>query len=480
MIKQITTSLFLLVALLLNAQKTAYWQQHVDYTMEIDVDVENYQYSGKQKLVYTNNSPDDLETIFYHLFFNAFQPNSQMDIRLHHIDDPDKRMVENVGSKYAPKYESRIAKLQPNEIGYQKIKALKQNGIPIKFEIIGTILKATLNTPIKSGDKATFEMEWECQVPVQIRRSGRNNKEDVALSMTQWYPKIAEYDFEGWNTREYIAREFHGVWGDYDVTIYIDKNYTIGGTGYLQNPQEVGHGYENPEKKLKQPDTDKLKWHFTAPNVHDFAWAADPEYIHDVYKTTDGVDLHFFYKNDEKLVENWKKLQPKTAELLAYFNKHVGAYPYKQYSVIQGGDGGMEYAMCTLITGKRSFNSLVGVTAHELAHSWFQFVLATNEAKHEWMDEGFTSYIEGLATNKVMERKSTNPSSGAYKRYIALANSGTEQALTTFADHYDYNSAYGASAYSKGSVFLAQLIYVIGKENQEKTILKLLKEQNRL
>lgn len=98
-------------------------------------------------------------------------------------------------------------------------------------------------------------------------------------------------------------------------------------------------------------------------------------------------------------------MQPKTAELMDFFNKNVGPYPYKQYSVIQGGDGGMEYAMCTLITGERSYGSLVGVTAHEMAHSWFQHVLATNESKHGWMDEGFTSYISDLAMAKVLPSK---------------------------------------------------------------------------
>ena len=136
-------------------------------------------------------------------------------------------------------------------------------------------------------------MEFEGQVPVHIRRAGRNNSDGVALSMAQWYPKLAEYDVEGWHANAYIGREFHGVWGDFDVTIHIDKDYTIGGTGYLQNPQEVGHGYENPDKKLKLPKGDKLSWHFNAPNVHDFTWAADPEYIHEKVIGENDVELHF-------------------------------------------------------------------------------------------------------------------------------------------------------------------------------------------
>lgn len=431
-----------------------YWQQEVDYTMDIDVDVKNYQYKGKQKLVYTNNSPDVLTHVYYHLYFNAFQPGSQMDIRSLNIKDPDRR----VGS--------RISKLKPNEIGYIKVNTLKQNGKAVSFETVGTILEVKLNTPIKPGKRATFEMDFNAQVPVQIRRSGRNNKEGVALSMAQWYPKLAEYDFEGWHTPPYIGREFHGVWGDFDVTIHIDKNFVVGGSGYLQNPQEVGHGYENKAKRMKLPKGDKLTWHFKAPNVHDFMWAADPEFQHDILTMDNGIDLHFYYKKnmEEKYLKNWKDLQPKTAELMKYFSENVGQYPYKQYSVVQGGDGGMEYAMSTLITGKRSFGSLFGVTAHEMAHTWFQFLLATNESKHEWMDEGFTSYISAKAGNQILKRGRKNPHSGSYRSYERIVNYGVEEPLTTHADRYQYNAAYSMGAYSKGSIFLSQLEYIIGAE----------------
>ena len=350
-----------------NSISSNYWQQKVDYTMDIDVDVNNYQYKGKQKLVYTNNSPDELNKVFYHLYFNAFQPGSQMDIRSLNIKDPSSKIG------------ARISDLKPNEIGYIKVNTLKQNGAAVSFETVGTILEVTLNNSIKSGESVTFDMNFDAQVPVQIRRSGRNSKEGVALSMSQWYPKMAEYDFEGWHTPPYIAREFHGVWGDFDVTIHIDKNYTIGGSGYLQNPQEIGHGYEDKTKALNLPSGNKLSWHFKAPNVHDFMWGADSEYIHDKLTMENGIDLHFFYKKtlESKYLDNWKKLQPKTAELMNFFSENVGQYPYKQYSVVQGGDGGMEYAMSTLITGQRRFGSLLGVTSHELAHTWFQFLLAT-------------------------------------------------------------------------------------------------------
>jgi hypothetical protein len=473
---------FLAIAVLsatgLFAQKNpnaGYWQQHVDYKMEVSMDVKTYKYTGTQQLVYTNNSPDTLKRVYYHLYNNAFQPGSEMDARLQAISDPDKRMVKSFKTGDKTANESRIAPLKPNEIGYLKINNLKQDGAVAKNEVSGTILEVQLAQPILPGKSTTFTMDFEGQVPLQIRRSGRNSEEGVALSMTQWYPKLAEYDFEGWHADPYIGREFHGVWGDFDVKITIDKDYTIGGSGYLQNKNEIGKGYEDAGVTVTYPKKAKtLTWHFVAPMVHDFAWGADSSYIHDKIMGENNVELHFFYKDNPKFNEGWKKMQPKVAELLAYYDKNIGQYPYKQYSVVQGGDGGMEYAMCTLITGNRSYGSLVGVTAHEFAHSWFQHILASNESKHEWMDEGFTSYISDLAMLTVLpntkKEPENNPFADSYANYFYLVKSGKEQPLTTHADRYELNMAYGISAYSKGEMFLAQLGYLIGDENLAKTI----------
>ena len=428
--------------------KSTYWQQHVDYKMDIDMDVNTYQYNGKQTLVYTNNSPDVLNRVYYHLYFNAFQPGSEMDVRSRTIEDPDRRVGD------------RISKLAPNEIGYIKVTSLKQDGKTLSHETVGTVLEVDLAKPIQPGESVTFTMDFNAQVPQQIRRSGRDNAEGVALSMTQWYPKLAEYDFEGWHADPYIGREFHGVWGDFEVNLTIDKNYVVGGTGYQQGEAEV----KGNKKTLR----------FKAPRVHDFTWAADPDYIHDTMQVPNGPMLHFYYKNDlpAENLQFWKDLQPKTVQLMQYFSENVGQYPYDQYSVIQGGDGGMEYAMCTLITGKRSFGSLVGVTAHELAHTWFQFLLASNEAKHEWMDEGFTSYISDYAMDAINNTNLKNPAAGAYNGYYYLVKSGKEKPQSTHADRYETNMAYGITAYNKGSVFLSQLGYIIGEDNLKKTLKK--------
>ena len=432
------------------------WQQNADYEMNVDIDVESYRFNGSQEILYTNNSPDTISKVYYHLYFNAFKPGSQMDVRSLNISDPDSRVKD------------RISKLEKNEEGDLSVFELKQDGKPVFFEQQETVLLARLNKVLLPGKKTKLTLLFEGVVPKQIRRSGRNNKDGVALSMTQWYPKLAEYDFEGWHPNPYIAREFHGVWGDYSVKITIDKNYILGGTGYLQNSSEIGYGYHPKNKTIDHSEKEKLTWHFFAPSVHDFTWAADPDFVHDVVKGPNDVDLHFLYKTNQ---ENWRKLQPHSVGLMKYFNENIGEYPWKQYSIIQGGDGGMEYAMSTLITGGEQYSRLLGTTSHEMAHAWFQHILANNEAKHPWMDEGFASYIDVLAENSVLGKTPKNPFKRSYDSYRRLANSGVEQPQTTHSDRYNYNFAYSVSAYSKGSVFLAQLGYIVGP----KTLKKILK-----
>ena len=469
--KSTITSFFLVACSFGFAQNSPYWQQQADYKMDVNMDVKSFTYKGNQELVYTNNSPDTLKKVYFHLFNNAFQPGSEMDARLQSISDPDKRMVKTFKKAEKTTYESRISQLKDNEIGYLKITDFKQDGQAASTQTIGTILEVNLKNPILPHQKSTFTMNFDGQVPVQIRRSGRNNDEGIALSMTQWYPKLAEYDFEGWHPDPYIGREFYGVWGNFDVKITLDKDYIIGGSGYLQNPNEIGYGYQDEGVEVKHPKKTKtLTWHFLAPNVHDFTWAADKDYLHDTAQVPGGAKLHFFYKNNPEIIQNWKNLQPKAVQLMQFYNQNVGQYPYQQYSIIQGGDGGMEYAMCTLIKGNGTMKGLEGVTAHEMAHSWFQFVLATNESKHYWMDEGFTSFISDIAENAIAEEKVDNPLSGSYSSYFYMVNTGKELPQTTHADRHDFNQTYSISAYSKGSIFLSQLGYVIGNENLMKTL----------
>jgi hypothetical protein len=427
-----------------------YFQQRVEYVMNVSVDVKTHKVDGTQKLTYYNNSKDTLSKVYYHLYFNAFQPESMMDVRSRNIADPDARVSD------------RISKLKEDEIGYQHVQSLKQDGKDVGTSVNGTIMEVTLNKPLLPGGKTVFDMKFESQIPIQIRRSGRNNREGISYTMTQWYPKLAEYDDQGWHAYQYIAREFHGVWGDFDVKITIDPSFVIGGTGKLQNPDKIGHGYEKAGSNVKRPDGN-LTWHFIARNVHDFAWAADAEYKHETAQVPSGPELHFFFQPGEKTTENWAKLKDYAVRHFEFMNKTFGKYPYEVYSIIQGGDGGMEYPMCTMITGERPLGSLVGVMAHEAAHSWYQGVLASNESLYPWQDEGFTDFASNESMAYMFQDNSTThmPSYGGY---FALVKSGLQEPASQHADHYSTNRAYGTASYNMGTVLLHQLKYIIGEQ----------------
>ena len=429
------------------------WQQRVKYDMRVELDTRNHRFTGSNTLVYTNNSPDTLREVFFHLYFNAFRPGSEMDVRSRTIADPDSR----VGG--------RIAELTKSEMGELVVERMAQGGRAVGLEPMGTVLKALLAQPLLPGKSTTLTYDFKGQVPVQIRRSGRDNAEGVAYSMAQWYPKLSEYDARGWHAYPYVGREYYGVWGDFDLSITLDSAYTVAATGVLQNPEQIGHGYPTGKRGVKRPAGDKLTWRFSAKNVHDFAWAADRDFLHTIDQVPGGPVLHFFRKNDPALKETWDQLPGYMIKSFLFMNEHFGTYPWPQYSFVQGGDGGMEYPMLTLITGKRRLGSLVGVSVHESVHSWYYGVLASNEGRFAWMDEGFTEY----ASSEVMQELfggDDDPHASSITGYRGLVASGKQEAPSIHADHFKTNAAYGATAYSFGELLVHQLGAVVG----EKTI----------
>lgn len=470
-----------------------YWQQHIKYQMDIQMDVNTNQFRGRQKLQYTNNSPDTLHQLFYHLYFNAFQPNSMMDNRSRMAGTfsfgRDKEGKEQLD--WDPRIKDRILNLQPNEIGYQKILSLKMNGIAQPFEVEETILQVRLTRPILPRSTVVLDMEFEAQVPLQVRRSGRDSRlNGVRYSMSQWYPRLCEYDDEGWHPTPYVAREFYGVWGDFDINITIDKNYILGGTGYLQNANQIGYGYEDPGTKVVRPTGNLLTWHFVAPNVHDFMWAADPDYRHLVRNVPNGPVVHVLYRprNDSAYNEGWTALADAAPVIFPFASKHFGSYAYRQFTFIQGGDGSMEYPMATLITA-----SSLGSAIHEMMHNWCPMMMGTNESEYPWMDEGYadfsghlvSAYYRESVTRKQLEGNSSKLKSldslaailpldqfPSYRAYYNLVKSGLEEPLSTHSDHYLTNFAYDGGAYAKGCVFLEQLGYIIGAQNRDRFLLE--------
>jgi len=462
----------LLLAVPASGQSPEQWTQEVDYEMDITLHADNHQYTGHQTLTYTNNSPDTLRTVYYHLYFNAFHPESMMAERNRQLPDPDGRIVP------------RIFNLGPEERGWHRVRSLTQDGQSVAYDVTDTVMRVDLAEPILPGESSTFEMRWRAQVPLQTRRSGRDSRGDrIDFTMTQWYPKMAAYDERGWHANFYVNREYYAPFGSFDVAITLPTEYTIGSTGVLQNPEEVGHGYDlegsgtwRPADGL--PERDSLTWRFTAENVHNFAWSADPDYVHDKV-TADGTTHHILYKPE--VAEQWRPLKDDMPEITAFFSREYGDYPYPQMTVAQGGDGGMEYPMFTVVSSydgpafeeMSSRRSVLGTTVHEFAHMWYYAALGSNEADYAWMDEGFTSY----ATSEGMAHLTGGTASHSPTSLVWLQKQGLYESFSTPADWFETNTAYGVASYPGGELVVDMLGYVMGEENRDRWLKRYLRER---
>ena len=457
------------------------WQQHIDYKINAALDVQTNIVKGTENIVYTNNSPDTLKKVYFHLYWNAFQPNSSMDIRSRELGKTT--FTNRRGAQvqdWDARVKDRIQQLKPDEIGYQRVQQITIAGKSQQLIEHETILEVVLTQPILPKTSVSMSVTFEAQVPKQIRRSGRDNSEGVRFSMSQWYPKMVEYDYQGWNTNPYIAREFHGVWGNFDVNLTLDKKYMVAATGVLQNPTAATDASGNKT------------WNFKGSNIHDFVWAADDHFKHLSKEVRKGLTLHVYYKEKDAQADSaWANVLWAAEKVLPYMEKKFGAYPYPQYSFIQGGDGGMEYAMATLLKGPS-----LGTAFHEWMHSWYQHILGTNESLFPWMDEGFTSFGEEAISYWYEENHATNSpylsekakaqlkaaheaaktqlpleQAGNYAGYYGLVKSGFEEPMSTHSDHYNTNMAYSSAAYSKGATFLGVLGYIISDSLRDKTLL---------
>lgn len=427
-----------------------YWQQRADYEIIIDLNTEEKSYTGATTLFYTNHSPDTMYHVYFHLFYNAFQPNSLMDIRSQQIPDIELDM------------DKKLSLMPEPHAGRVDIWYLSQDDQPVTFSIEGTLLTALLPEPILPGQTVRFSMEFFVKIPKLIRRAGYDSQEGVSFSMAQWYPKICMYDDEGWHANQYLGREFYSNFGDYKVDILIDSSYI------------VAAGADTYET-FPVPGTAKKLWRFNSSNVIDFAWAADTDYKKYSLKSDCGIEIYMYYLPDFNPGNIWQQTGDALGKILPDISERFGQYPYRNYTIIQAGDGGMEYPKCTFITGDRSIGSLMGVTIHELMHTWFQSVVATNENKYAWMDEGFVSF----ATTEIKQHmqniglvfgpgKNTHPYEEQQQDYRYFVTAGVEEAMNTPADFFQTSSTYYLAAYTKGELFLKQLEYIIGKQDFDK------------
>lgn len=485
MMKQFILNL-LLIAFLnsIIAQETPYFQQEVNYKIEVKLDDKNHSLSGNIEIEYINNSPDDLEYIYMHLWGNAYK-----DINTAFA----KQQLRTGNTKFY------FAK--DNDFGFFEGLDFNVSGETLKWKFDKEhpdIAKVNLREPLKSGEKITIATPFILKIPSSYSRLG-HDKESYAI--TQWYPKPAVYDKDGWHEMPYFDMgEFYSEFGTFDVKITLPENYVVGATGVLQNESEKEflkkkvaetqayfgkRNKENTSTSLGEahpypPSSANFKTiHFKAENIHDFAWFADKRFqvqkSEVVLPSGKKVDTWTMFSNEEANL--WEKSIDYVNRSVKFYSEKVGEYPWPHatavYSTLEAG-GGMEYPMITVIGESLNAKGLDDVITHEVGHNWFYGILAFNERDHPWMDEGINSYYEYRYMSEYYDNYflidlpnvlTGGSSLDLYEvSYLYQARQGLDQAPETHSDHFS-NLNYGLSAYVKPGLAFGHLEHYLGTEN---------------
>lgn len=373
-----------------------YFQQEVNYTIDVRLDDKNHMLFGTESFEYINNSPDTLYHLFIHLWPNAYK-NEKTALAKQLARDGNYFL-------YYSKNKDR---------GYIDSLQFKVDGVATTFEYYQNfedIARIALSKPIPPKGKAIVSTPFRVKIPSgTISRLGHIGE---SYQITQWYPKPAVYDKNGWNPIPYLTQgEFYSEFGSFDVKITLPENYTVGATGDLQTATEI----ERLDKLAAQPlpssssnefpeSSDKLKTlHYKQKHVHDFGWFADKRWIVRKGEVT--------LPNTNRSVTTWAMFTPGNADVwekngikaindgLYHYSLWVGDYPYDQCTAVDGtisAGGGMEYPNVTVIGSSSNKFQLELVIVHEVGHNWFYGILGSNERENGWMDEGINSFLETL------------------------------------------------------------------------------------
>ncbi len=397
---------FFLLSSLIAQGQTGYWQQQVNYQIDVTLNDRDHSLDGFEKIEYINNSPDTLHFIWFHCWPNAYKNDKTA------FTD---QSLENGSTRFY--FSSKEEKGYLNKLDFKvnNITAATEDH-PEHIDIVKLILPA----PLPPGGKIGISTPFHVRLPYNFSRGGH---EGQSYQATQWYPKPAVYDSKGWHPMTYLDQgEFYSEFGSFDVRITVPKNYVVAATGELQGAGETewlksrsAFHWEPLKQKEKNiagqfkatyqvyPESEKetKTLRFLQNNIHDFAWFADKRFIvnSDTCLLPSGktINVHSFYTPVEK--ETWGQSLHYAKRAVRYYSAMIGEYPHSTVSVVQGPEsfgGGMEYPGITVISPVQDKKSLDLVIAHEVGHNWFYGILASNERDHPWMDEGLNSYYEAL------------------------------------------------------------------------------------
>lgn len=441
--KKILTLTFILVlnlCAIAQIKSQADWQQRVDYTINVTLDDNSHFLNGIIEINYTNNSPETLDYIFIHLWPNGYKNNSTAFA---------KQMMQNGETEfYYAKAEER---------GYMDNIAFSSESSKLTQESTEhiDIIKVMLAEPLKSGQSVRLSTPFSVKIPKVFSRLGHKGQD---YFITQWFPKPAVYDVNGWNEMPYLNMgEFYSEFGSFDVSITVPENYTVVATGECQTEGELKSFKKAPgENVISSKKTKTVR--FTAEQVHDFAWFASKRWGYVSKKIKVG---------ESEVLARVVAAEPNVSDLdhiqtaITYYSEHVGEYPYSHATVVHGelkAGGGMEYPMITLCDFMNE-----EVIVHEVGHNWFYGILANNERRYPWMDESINSFYEHEAMSKgsqLMGNANTLVMNSIVKDNL-LRNE--HQAIATSSEKLT-NANYGMSVYGIGAQAFEYLKAYLGDE----------------
>lgn len=478
-VKVFSFTLFVLISLSSHGQKD-YFQQKTNYQIAATLNPEAKTISGWVEIDYYNASPDTLRFIWFHIWPNAYANNNSALSKEIQRDKELKKV-----SKKA-------------EAGYMDSLHFTSNGKTLQTEPHPEhtdILKVYLEKPLLPGAWVTVKTPFKNKLPSYFSRSGFSDGQYMA---TQWYPKPAVYDRDGWHPMPYLDMgEYFANFGNFKVSLTVPNDLVIAASGTLQSKEELNNyktiGLQNNNKNLAtgnllnfaKQGTKTLD--FLAENVHDFAWFAMYNAVvqHDTCKLASGkiIDVFTYYWPESRT--EWIKGIDYLKAGIRFYSRELGEYPHPQVSAVQGpknvNSGGMEYPMITLITvpEKQMNTQLESTIVHEVGHNWFQGVLGTNERKYPWFDEGLNTFYQMYyeaqqGKNSIFGDKlpasMTNLPPDAFFNIImqSLAAIPFSYAINTPSDAYDSKDNYGMTAYFKAAIWLYFLRSRMGADKFEK------------
>lgn len=441
----------------------SYWQQTANYDIHAELDTDEHILTAVEYLTYYNNSPFALETLYCHLYANAFRNETTVFV------EETKRMYPG------------FSEFNLSENGYIDINSVFWGELPLNFQVEGTILVIPLDGFLQPNDTACFKIEFVLKIPRQVSRLGYL---DEHYEMVQWYPKVCVFDDRGWHLDTYHAiGEFYGEYGNYDVLIDVPGDYVVAATGVRLDVQDIifMDSLIANQKKIQIGDHRTVRFH--AENVHDFAWVCDSDFLSQKY-VVDDIDIYVFF--DKRNEKKWKNAGVYAIDAVTRYNKWFGAYPYKNLSIIDGHfSGGMEYPQLVIIgMDEDPFTRLFEVVLiHEIGHQWFYGLLGSNEIEEAWLDEGFTTYTEIRyledkygTENSLLKQKIffVPPITRRYYHkliyYMTKTNQIEMPILTSAYEYIDIPVAYANGAYSKPALFLFNLEGILGRERFDKIL----------